>query len=136
VNARQRRFAECYVRHHNATTAAIEAGYSEKRARVTGSELLRKPDVAQLVAELDAETAASLGIDHEHVTKMAMAYAMGGLHGRLPASSGVRALEMLAEMAGILNPRPVTSPSWGDQPVVYTLALDRELNPEDFPDDD
>ena len=55
LNAKQKEFAHHYSASHNATQAAVAAGYSERRARDTGSELLRKPDVAALVSELDAE---------------------------------------------------------------------------------
>ena len=63
LNAKQKDFAHHYSASHNATQAALAAGYSERRARHTGSELLRKPDVAALVSELDAEKREAAGVD-------------------------------------------------------------------------
>jgi phage terminase small subunit len=52
MTARQRLFAEHYVRCLNATKAALAAGYSARSAYAIGSENLRKPEVAALIAEL------------------------------------------------------------------------------------
>ena len=60
MNAKQRRFAQEYAVDHNATVAAIRAGYAEKAAKQTGHKLLQKPEVAQLVGKLDAEKAGWL----------------------------------------------------------------------------
>lgn len=49
MNARHQRFVELYCTDFNATKAALGAGYSERRAHVTGSELLKRPDVAEAV---------------------------------------------------------------------------------------
>ena len=40
LSAKHKRFAEEYSVDHNATAAAIRAGYAESRARQTGSEML------------------------------------------------------------------------------------------------
>lgn len=47
----RRRFVEAYLEDPNATKAAIKAGYSPKTARVQGSDLLLRPDVAAAVEE-------------------------------------------------------------------------------------
>lgn len=45
---KQRRFVEAYCSNgHNATKAAISAGYSEKTARQTASENLSKQDIQE-----------------------------------------------------------------------------------------
>ena len=62
MTPKQKRFAQEYVIDHNATTAAIRAGYAERSAKQQGYDLLQKPEVAQLVGKLDAEKAGSLGI--------------------------------------------------------------------------
>ncbi len=130
VNAKQRRFAEEYVVDHNGTAAAIRAGYGKPRARKTASELLHRPDVAQLVTELDAEVTAALGIDAEKVTALMWEYAQGGLEGRVPAMAGARMLEALAEIGGVLNARQSTTPDPFAEPVVFTLHFDRDLEEE------
>lgn len=52
---KQRRFCIEYVVDHNATKAAIRAGYSEKTARSIGSENLTKPDIKQYIENIEAE---------------------------------------------------------------------------------
>lgn len=49
-------FINAYLRHFNATRAAIEAGYSEKTARQQGSRLLSNADIASRVrAHIEAD---------------------------------------------------------------------------------
>ena len=52
MNERQQRFCEEYIIDHNATQAAIRAGYSAKTAKSIGSENLTKPDIAEKIQEL------------------------------------------------------------------------------------
>jgi phage terminase small subunit len=49
MTPKQQRFAEEYVVDHNATQAAIRAGYSERTAKQQGSRLLTKVDVIEAV---------------------------------------------------------------------------------------
>ena len=55
LTARQDAFCYAYVELNNATQAAIKAGYSEKGAEVTGSQLLRNHKVAEKIAKLKEE---------------------------------------------------------------------------------
>jgi phage terminase small subunit len=52
---KQLAFIEHYLTHWNATKAAIDAGYSEKTARTTGSENLTKPDIQAAIQQRLAE---------------------------------------------------------------------------------
>ena len=63
LTVKQKEFAHHYSASHNASEAALAAGYSVARARQTGHELLKKPDVAALVTELDAEKREAAGVD-------------------------------------------------------------------------
>lgn len=62
LTERARRFAEAYARSGNATQSAIKAGYSKKRAHVTGSELVADRRIQELInsklikREVHAET--------------------------------------------------------------------------------
>lgn len=51
LTAKQELFVKEYLIHKNATRAAIAAGYSEQTAQSMGSENLRKPVIAQAIAE-------------------------------------------------------------------------------------
>jgi len=57
MTEKQKRFAQEYVIDLNATQACIRAGYAKKHARQIGSELMTKPDVRQLVQNLQDEIA-------------------------------------------------------------------------------
>ena len=55
---RRAAFAREYVLDHNATQAAIRAGYAPDSAKVTGCRLLTDANVAARIAELEARTIA------------------------------------------------------------------------------
>lgn len=65
LNARQQRFVAEYTIDFNATQAAIRAGYSPKTAYSIGSELLKKPEIADFLRA----QAESLGITVERVLR-------------------------------------------------------------------
>lgn len=62
LNDRQRRFCERYCVVWNAARAAREAGYAEKSARETGSELLTKPHIQAYISEIKANAAEFAGV--------------------------------------------------------------------------
>jgi phage terminase small subunit len=67
MNKKQQRFCQEYVIDHNATQAAIRAGYSEHSARITASKLLTKANIAGEVSRLEEEIAERCKIDAEKV---------------------------------------------------------------------
>ncbi len=54
LNARQARFCQEYIVDLCATQAATRAGYSERTAYSQAHDLLRKPEIAARIAELQA----------------------------------------------------------------------------------
>lgn len=52
MNNRQKRFVTEYIIDHNATQAAIRAGYSERTARSQGQRLLTNVDIKNAIKEL------------------------------------------------------------------------------------
>ncbi len=54
MSAKQQRFVEEYLVDHNATQAAIRAGYSPKTAYSIGHENLKKPEIAAAIAAGEA----------------------------------------------------------------------------------
>lgn len=58
LNARQRAFVEAYC--GNATEAALQAGYSEKTARITAAKLLSKGNIQEALKEREDKRIASL----------------------------------------------------------------------------
>lgn len=49
LTAKQKKFADAYIKSGNAKQAAIEAGYSKKTAATIGSENLIKPNVKKYI---------------------------------------------------------------------------------------
>ncbi len=152
MNEKQRRFAQEYSVDHNATAAAVRAGYAESRARQTGHEMLQKPEVKQLVAKLDSEKRAELGIDgkdaleqlewlYEYASELLprvwkgqpVTYAdpdtgeVKTVTEFRSAAVAVRALELMLRLAGLDKARSSVESFGG---VVYTLTLDRDLSKE------
>ena len=92
--AKQRRFAEEYMKDLNATQAAIRAGYSKRSAEWIGPQLLTKPHVAELVGELRAAQTERTGSDADRIKEAlrAIAYSDQRKYQKWGAS-GVNVLE-------------------------------------------
>jgi hypothetical protein len=60
-------FVEHYVASHNATQAAIRAGYVPRTARQQGSRLLTKADIRAAISKREACLADELGLTKQHV---------------------------------------------------------------------
>jgi phage terminase small subunit len=69
LTEKQGAFALRYLVHHNATRAAIEAGFSEKTAAVQGYQLLQNPLVRAEIDRLHAEQAERLKIDADQLLR-------------------------------------------------------------------
>lgn len=67
LNARQRQFAQEYLIDLNGRRAAMRAGYSASQSSKTSTELLRRPDIAALVAAGQAARSARTGIAQDFV---------------------------------------------------------------------
>ncbi len=60
LTSKQRLFVAAYIKTHNASQAALEAGYSPKTAPRIGSENLQKPLLAQAIAEAERSALATI----------------------------------------------------------------------------
>ncbi len=69
MNSKQQRFVEEYLVDHNATQAAIRAGYSEKTASSIGHENLRKPEIAAAIAAEQARLRRKVEVSVERLTE-------------------------------------------------------------------
>lgn len=68
VHQRRTRFVKEYLLDHNATRAAIAAGYSEKGATVAGTRLLANASVRAAIETQNAKINAKLDVTVERVT--------------------------------------------------------------------
>ena len=150
MNARHRRFAEEYAVDHNGARAAVRAGYAKSRAKQTAHRLLARPEVASMVADLDAAKREELGVDARDLLAKALELherAMRGNprtyrdqvvrdeHGDViydpNLTAAAKALELVARQLGFLSDRQ-TVEHLGN--VVYTLDLGRTLDGADEED--
>ena len=65
LTEQQAQFAREYLIDLNASQAAIRAGYSPKTAASQGSDLLRKPEIQELIAESRKRTAERLDLTRD-----------------------------------------------------------------------
>ena len=144
---KQKEFAHHYSASHNASEAALAAGYSVARAKQTGHDLLKKPDVAALVTELDSEKRHAAGVDGPWIVdqlKTIVEQSMAGRPRTNPLGEVIvdvrtdkpivdtdytnanRALQTLSKIAGLQVHR---TESVSTEVKVFTLSFDRELEP-------
>src|SRR3954454_17194998 len=67
LTAKQRQFINEYLIDLNATDAARRAGYSKRTAEQQGYQLLRKPAIANAIAEAQAERARRTKVTADQV---------------------------------------------------------------------
>ncbi len=97
LTPKQERFCREYMIDLNATQAAIRAGYSEKTASEQGYENLRKPQIANKIAELQEEKAEKLNISFEDCLRRAWEIATSEEKDR------ARGLELSIKMQGYFD---------------------------------
>lgn len=99
LNKRQQRFVQEYSVDHNATQAAIRAGYSEKTAYQQGHMLLKHPEIRSQLAEHEQTVAERLGITLEWVLDQLREKAVTAEADR----DQLRALELLGKHLAIFT---------------------------------
>ena len=127
MNTKQKQFVHEYVLDHNATRAAVRAGYSPARGKQTGYRLMQMPDVAAAIQRLDHEFAERVGITREELLEQFLDYHTRGKRGEVPPQVGLRGLELAAKLTGNMGER---SESASSEVRVVTLNFDRDLTAE------
>lgn len=92
LTAKQRLFADEYLKYGNATRAAINAGYSHKTARAIGTENLTKPNIKSYIDEKMKEIESNKIADADEVIKFFTAVLRGQVKEKV-AVSGVDGVE-------------------------------------------
>ena len=69
LTPKQRRFTQEFTIDHNATQAAIRAGYSPKTAGVIGAENLKKPQIDAEIKRIESATVQKLEITRERIAQ-------------------------------------------------------------------
>ncbi len=141
VKEKHRRFVDEFLTHGNATAAAEAAGYAAGRARRTGSDLLRRPDVAEAIRQGQEERAERLGVEADQVVREALEIVAQARQGTPKVhrgevvtldgepvfdpqlSAAVSALSLVTRVLGFGAPQRVEHEHAGE--VVYTLHIPR-----------
>src|SRR5690554_4735816 len=133
LTPKQAAFVREYLIDLNATQAAIRAGYSQKTAYRTGADNLRKPQVAEAIAEAQQARAERVQITAEEVLERLVEIARGDIQVlkvtkvgpiELPPdfSERTRALELIGKHLGMFTDRvDLTS---GGQPLKAYVGFD------------
>jgi phage terminase small subunit len=147
MQEKHRKFVDSYLMHGNGERAALEAGYSEVRARRTGSELLRNPGVAAAIRKAQVERSERMGVDADWIVQQTVevieqarlgvpkvnrgeVVRMPGEGGELgevvyepQLSAAVSGLNTLVKVLGIGAPERREVEHTGE--VIYTLRVDQ-----------
>jgi len=120
LTLRQERFIDEYLANGGrAKDAALEAGYAEGSAKQRGYELLRRPEVAAVIAARESERREGLDIDSAELVAALWRFAKGAEAGKYPAGVGVRALSELARLSGLY--RTITETR--EEKIVVTMSI-------------
>jgi phage terminase small subunit len=116
---RPKLFAQEYVIDFNGRRAAIAAGYSEARAEVTASELLKVPRVMAMINKLQSQRATKLGLKAEQVLEELQKIAFSNiLDYMVPGEAGALRLDLSKltryQAAAVAEIRTYTSGGSGD----------------------
>ena len=79
LNDKQRRFAQEYLVDLNATQAAIRAGYSPKTAGNQAHDLLKKPEIQEIIEEGRKAAQSRAEISLDRVLEAYASIAFGGM---------------------------------------------------------
>ena len=104
LRSKQQLFAQFYVKHFNATQAAKDAGYSEKRAGRKAYELLKNPLIQDYVEQLKREQLALVTVDKASLNKDLEQVKAWCKEDR-NLSAYIRAVEAQAKLNGLLVER-------------------------------
>ncbi len=123
LTPRQKRLCQAYMTSPTAKEAVIEAGYSSKGATVTATKLIKRPEVKEHIAKLEADAAERNNIDQDELVKR-LRDNYDSAKDAKQYNACNRAVELEAKMGGLLKDKvhlmglDVTS----DADLIETLA--------------
>lgn len=89
LNQRERKFVECYLEIGNASKAAIQAGYSVRSSRATGTKLLNKANVQAAINDRMEELKSSKIASETEILEYLTSVVRGEARESLPTVNGV-----------------------------------------------
>ncbi len=105
LKGKQARFVEEYLVDLNATQAAIRAGYSEKTAKVIGSQNLTKLNIAAAIKSAQGKRSERLGVTVDSIS-LEYEEARGVAKETKQPAAMVAATTGKARVHGLLSDRP------------------------------
>jgi len=131
MTPKQVRFCEEFVVDHNATQAAIRAGYSVKTARIQASRLLSKVDISKKIADITDSIAEKLKFDQtkvfDELVKVAKKDPDSGVT-TCKFSDKNKALELLGKHYGMFSEKLEVTQDAAPQVVLYWPENGRDSN--------
>lgn len=103
---RQLHFCYEYLKHFNATRAAIAAGYSKNTAGQIGAENLKKPYIRRLIAQLQVQQLQHLFLSKEAILAELIRYGFKNRHdsyGTVSPRIALDALTLLGQHVGLFG---------------------------------
>ena len=94
LKKRQEDFCQAYLISRNATSAAKEAGYSERSAYNQGYELLKRPEIQRRLEELEEEYSTDVDV----ISELEKQYEQAKTNGN--GQTALKALELLSRVRG------------------------------------
>ena len=104
LNVRQEKFVELYSTTANATQSAIEAGYSESSAAVTGFNLLKMPQIQAAIKQNQIKFRQETKLTREDLINDLIFFLEQAKSEDGSPNDGMRAIEILNKMLGFNSP--------------------------------
>lgn len=103
LSPKQAEFCRQYVVDHNATQAAIRAGYAEAGARVRGHRLLTNSNILERIDQLHKTAEVRTNITVDSVLERLDEVANRCMAEKLDSSGAARALELIGKHLGMFR---------------------------------
>lgn len=97
--ALQKRFVDEYFVDYNGTAAAIRAGYSPKSAKDIAYELMRNPDIQEMIELKNARLSARLGVSQERIKNELASVAFANMRNFVDIKNGVLEVKNMEDIS-------------------------------------
>lgn len=101
VTPRQKRYVEEYHVDYNQTAAAIRAGYSPKSAKDIAADLMKNPNIIELIELKSSQLSARLGINQLRIRKELASMAFANVRNFVDVKDGVVTVKDLGDISEI-----------------------------------
>jgi len=120
LNERQRRFADEYIISGMAYPAAIEAGYSEKYAKVSSHKLLDNVRIKAYIDKRLDELKSERVADQQEILELLTSIARGSIQASVLIGIGGGAEEITDDMPPTMNERIKAAELLGNRHAMWT----------------